>query len=249
MIVTINGDNSYAIISSVGGTVHRFVCNGKEVIFPFLTVDDKSRGGIPICFPFFGPPTQRFQTIPQHGWLRHEELRLIQASDTTVSFAGANKKSEAFPWLLEYRVIIKIELDGLVLRLFVKRLKDGHFVKLPINPAFHPYFWSNPDSNDRCIARCLARVGGRIITEYSKQSWKCPVNSPILINSGTQTVKMTLDGDFNQNSSLTHWSDNPDAFFCTEPKLTDEDAFDDPDAGSFLGEDETMEISMRLAVV
>lgn len=249
MLVTIYGDKSYAIISSVGGTVQRFAHDGKEIIFPFITVGDKSRGGIPICFPFFGPPAERFSTIPQHGWLKNEKLDLIGQSRTGVVFFGANEKTAAFPWLLEYQVAINIRSDGLNINLVARRLEDGHHLRLPVNPAFHPYFWSNPPTETCCIAKCRAKVGADIITAYSKKSWRSKVGSPIFINSGVQTVEMILGGSFNENSSLTHWSDNPDAYFCTEPKLTDEIVFDDPDAGSFLGKNETIEISMRLAVV
>lgn len=97
MIKTIGNNDVYAVVSSVGGTVKEFVYHGENLIFQDRMVGDKSRGGIPICFPFFGKPIERFSGISQHGWLRHQELELHEGTQNCVVFGGENEITEEFP--------------------------------------------------------------------------------------------------------------------------------------------------------
>ena len=235
MIKIIGNKHVCATVSSIGGTVEDFMFHSENIIFPSRLVGNKSRGGIPICFPFFGKPTKDFSSIPQHGWLRHQ-----------VVFVGENKVTEEFPWKLHYTITVFVcPADAsLTVNLITERLKDGCFYSTPINPGFHPYFCS--DKAKRCIARGMTRIGKRVITDFKKESAQVTVDNPILIKSGKQTVLMELTRCVSQ---LTLWSDNPDEYFCVEPVLTSRDDFATPEDGRFLAEGGKFEMTMRLTVV
>ena len=254
MLKIIGNNNVFAVVSSVGATVKRFVRDGKELIFPERMVGDKFRGGIPICFPFFGKPIEAFSSFPRHGWLRHQELELYLYRDTSdqVVFVGENEVTEEFPWKLKYAVTISIDpMAGfLMLELVVERLLDGEYFRAPINPGFHPYFCSDFSKPPKySIAKCLARVGSRVLTDFKKESEIITVDNPILVKSGERTLNMELGGDFNSASQLTLWSDNADEYFCVEPILMHPNVFAELEGGKFLSEGEKSEMVMTLRLV
>ena len=92
--IEIKKGSSRASVSSVGGTVIEFACRGTGIIYPQKTFKKdgamKTRGGIPICFPFFGPPRPGFKRLSQHGWLRNEKLAVVSTSRNSVIFEGDN---------------------------------------------------------------------------------------------------------------------------------------------------------------
>ncbi|HTB51736.1 MAG TPA: D-hexose-6-phosphate mutarotase [Ferruginibacter sp.] len=85
-IVTLTGQHSTAMISLYGAQVLSYIPTGEEDI---LWMSDKSlfqegkaiRGGIPICFPWFGPNPDDSKK-PQHGFAR---LSTWSVKTTTVS--------------------------------------------------------------------------------------------------------------------------------------------------------------------
>lgn len=248
MIKRIGNEAVYAVVSPVGATVHEFVVNGNNIIFQPRPVGDKSRGGIPICFPFFSSPPESMSDIPKHGWLRHEELRLVEESDIHVVFEGENEKRESYPWKLKYRITISISslMKQLRLRLVTTRLDDGCDLRAPINPGFHPYFCSKIDDP---IVKCIAKVGSQAVTDFRKESRLVFAEYPILIRSGDQTVQMALDGDFDAYSMLTLWSDDPERYFCVEPIPGHPGNFNVPSTGRFLREGEEFELICVLTML
>ncbi len=246
---TIGNEDFYAVVSSVGGTVQEFVYHGENLIYKGRQIGGKSRGGIPICFPFFGKPIACFSSIPQHGWLRNQELSMQgYAEEYGILFVEGNTPTEEFPWQLKYEVTVSIdsEVDALSLKLVTERLKDGVDFGAPINPGFHPYFCADRSNG---IATCMARVGSRVLTDFKKESEKIVANTPIIIKSGSRFLKMQLSGDFNPASQLTLWSGSPGEYFCVEPILTQQDVFAKTEGGKFLKEGEKSTIIMQLSVM
>lgn len=237
---------TYAVISDVGGTVVEWVCEGEKLIFPERKVGEKSRGGIPICFPFFGPSP--FEGIPQHGWLRHQTLTVIEEDGNSIALVGKNDRLPSFNWLLDYKISISIGPMGrLTIKLEAERLDDGEFYALPINPGFHPYFISDPAKF--AIAKCLARVGESVISDFPKQSMRIDFADPLLVKSGRKTVLIELGGDYTAESCLTLWSDDPAQYFCLEPVLKYPATLQDPDRGKFLKPGGKLEMACYFSVV
>jgi glucose-6-phosphate 1-epimerase len=73
-------------IHPFGATVIGYTdANGREIIFvsKLAKLDGSApiRGGIPIVFPIFGPPTSTSSTMPQHGWARRNVWNYVGTFD------------------------------------------------------------------------------------------------------------------------------------------------------------------------
>ncbi|MGO4784898.1 tagaturonate reductase [Cryobacterium sp. W22_MBD10_FK3] len=99
------------------------------------------RGGIPVCFPWFGPnPTD--STAPNHGWARISPWTLTAAvvvgADAVLTFelAGAHRDAAgvAQPVSLRYTITI-----GATLALALTVQNDGT-APVSVEAAFHTYF-------------------------------------------------------------------------------------------------------------
>jgi glucose-6-phosphate 1-epimerase len=91
--VTHTASGSSCKVHSLGATVLSFIsCDGREQLFvsenAVLDGSKAIRGGIPICFPIFGPPSISESTMPQHGFARLNHWTLVRAFDDSKS-AGA----------------------------------------------------------------------------------------------------------------------------------------------------------------
>lgn len=234
------GEDRFAEISPIGGTTLRFVWDGLDIIYPFfITKEGKQRGGIPICFPFFGPAPAEFSEIFQHGWLRHEELTLEgNGAKTFLSLVGAGgKKSRiCYPWLLDYRVNFILDHWGLKIILKVRRLNDGIVRRSPVNPAFHPYI-----SN---LGNAVAKANGVSISSFEKKSQRFPFSREAIADLGKIRVKIISDG-FRRGSFFNSWSDLSEKYFCLESVFSPPEYFNTRN-GEFLQIDEIMEVSLSL---
>jgi galactose mutarotase-like enzyme len=240
------GDTRAEVALDKGGMVTQFVYHGNKIIFPERSAGEKSRGGIPICFPFFG--ASPFEGIPKHGFLRRQTLAVIKEAENVIRLEGQNERLPSFPWIVRYEIDVIVLSDGqLIIQLRAERLNDGEKSDMPINPGFHPYFVS--DSRVNYVAKCLARVGETVITEFPKASVKIPLARPLLARSAGRTVEMEIGGGFNADSCVTLWSDNPDQYFCVEPVLRYPDLLRDEERGRFLKQGDKLEMGFRLEVV
>ncbi|MFZ2188219.1 MAG: hypothetical protein WAV73_01480 [Candidatus Moraniibacteriota bacterium] len=239
MIIRIGNGDAYADLSSFGGILSNFVWEGSEIIYPERKVGEKQRGGIPICFPFFGAPPKKFSEYNRHGWLRNQELNPIEFSKTRAGFGGRNEPTKSYPWLLKYEVWASIcGINGLTLKLRVKRVADGHAAGAPINPAFHPFF--------RSLGKHFAQIGKTKIGEFNDVAKSCSSHKLIYINTGKWWVRMELGGDFNAQSSVFTWSDDPEQYFCVEPVMAQRELFANPKKGKFLYTGEQSEITCTI---
>jgi len=215
MSVKIGNKNVSITVALHGGTITHFIYHGEDIIFPHHFIGSlKTRGGIPVCFPFFGVPTEKFSQLPKHGWLRNQQLALINGTDHSVSLTGHNGHlTEVYPWQLEYTVTASItDTDGLLFKLEATRLDDGIKEPAPVNPGFHPYF---------------SNLGKSELVCCDGTSKFVPAQKIHVIDLGSKKVKMTLSGDFNENSQFVLWSD-VEKYFCVEPILGDPQHFDTP---------------------
>jgi galactose mutarotase-like enzyme len=230
--------STFALVSSKGGTVMDFTYKEADIIYPQRPVGAKMRGGIPICFPFFGPAPERFsREIPQHGWLRDEELKVVKMSSSSAVFCG-NNHAKSFQWNLNYQVTIEVEPGTLILDLQIQRMQDSIAEDCPVNPAFHPYF-----SN---LGKREVRIGNNLYSEFPVNTLTVPSAKNILINNGTDQIKMSLREGFKESSPVSLWSDSED-YFCVEPVLTAQTDFNG-EKGIYLKKKEIINLKMVLTV-
>jgi glucose-6-phosphate 1-epimerase len=100
------------------------------------------RGGVPICFPWFGPHPTRSE-LPAHGFARTSEFeyrgsRANEGGETTLHFSltGSDATRDAFPFefSLDYEVTLAKKL---LLRL---RVTNSGAVPFTFEEALHSYF-------------------------------------------------------------------------------------------------------------
>lgn len=85
--VTLTTSGSTAVVALLGASVHSWKEGGTERLFTSslssLSGPKAIRGGIPICFPCFGPPPKgnpKFDKLPQHGFARTSKWTLVESS-------------------------------------------------------------------------------------------------------------------------------------------------------------------------
>ncbi|MCU1446145.1 tagaturonate reductase [Cryobacterium sp.] len=139
-------ESATALVYLHGAHVAQWIPAGQK---PVLWMSENSafsptaalRGGIPICFPWFGPnPTDA--SAPNHGWARISPWTLTAATlvggDAHLTFELAGTHSDpagtAQPVALQYTVSI-----GAALALALTVLNDGD-AAVTVEAAFHTYF-------------------------------------------------------------------------------------------------------------
>lgn len=236
-------DGFRGAISEVGATVHRCGDVHTRMIYPFFVRENgEKRGGISICFPFFGPSQRAFATIPQHGWLCDQQLQMI--SDKAIMqglfFIGDNNGED-----VRHHVFPSISYSVLHILRHQTRALETHFSffgmgpgKIPLNPGFHPYF--------PCDGSCMVKIGSRTFTRFTQEAQCVSIvdGDDIIIMTGKTTILMTLNG-FGRRACVYVWSDAPDQYFCVSPVFHPIEMFN-TEEGFFLYDQASREMSMSL---
>jgi len=258
----INIGESEFEVSAKGGMITGWKHKDKDII-PELHQKENStslRGGVPICFPFFGPSPIGMESIPQHGWLRNEELSgkmvenynpgdikidsdkkgaLIEQikNKTVIQFSKENEPTAEYPWKLKYTITHILTEDGMETVLEIERLNDGQEEDAPINPAFHPYFAIKQDGQ--------TKIDGEE-PNFSPNDYGIDItdDSDIVISTQGGLIKMQTEGF----GKVWIWSDNPDKYACIEPVIQEPEKFNTPE-GKFLKQREKIQVSMKLGII
>lgn len=103
--------------------------------------DKAIRGGIPICWPWFGPNVSN-PLLPQHGFARTAEFDLLKIDElsnkTILSFYIASNEKTLNLWPTDFKLTVKIEIGA---ELCVT-LETQIFGEKPVSfsQAIHSYF-------------------------------------------------------------------------------------------------------------
>jgi len=139
------GDGTSCSIAMYGATMVSWSVGGEEIIFvsPKAVMDGTKaiRGGIPICFPSFGP----WSLGPQHGfartsvWKREGEISTDEGGNPTASLILTDgEHSKAWPHLFYIALRVTLGVSSIILKLEVKNMnKDAPF---DFTTALHTYF-------------------------------------------------------------------------------------------------------------
>ena len=226
-------------VDKKGGMVMSWKIGDKEIIPTFHKKENSEsyRGGVPICFPFFGPSPEGMENIPQHGWLRNQKLQVGEVLENKVSFFGKNEPTEQYPWKLKYIVTHKLGEKSLENIVEVERLDDEAEDNAPLNPALHPYFAIKNDEQ--------TKIDGQE-PSFSSEDYGIDItdDSKIFISTQAGLVRMKTKG-FNK---VWIWSDAPDKYGCIEPVVQAPQKFNTTE-GKFLGQKEKIIFKITLSLV
>lgn len=145
--IKIVNQNATALISLHGGQILSFKPTSETKDMLFLS--DKSfyedgkaiRGGIPVCWPWFGPDPKGLQR-PNHGFVRTHLWKVLSTasteSETTVSLQFIESQKKDRTWKQPFTLNMDFTIaNDLTLKLTTHNTGDKPF---SITQAFHTYF-------------------------------------------------------------------------------------------------------------
>lgn len=237
----INFGNTEVAISRTGGTVLSFKVDGENIFYPWhIRAEDKERGGMPLCVPYFG--LTEFSD-KKHGFLRTlDAYDVKRSSEDSIVFSFLKEAKHAYSWdflyTLKYEVgdrVLKVELD-------FTRIEDCIHKPAPINIAFHPYFATNGESK-------VSVFNGNVpYGNFSDEAKTISLEtSQTRIDIGNKIIFMSVRGFTTEKSKLVLWSDDREKYVCVEPVLQDKKLFNTSD-GIFMNTDESKKFSLEVLV-
>lgn len=139
-----------ARIAQKGATLISWIPNGMEDIIwlsPYSSIEDNKpiRGGIPVCFPWFGPNRQH-SNWPLHGFVRDKEWRIIKITNkhdySEAILEIESKEIDNKFGYGDFHIQIKFELNRqLRIGLSIQNLDIKEF---SFEVGLHTYFKANP---------------------------------------------------------------------------------------------------------
>ena len=192
-----------ASINEQGAWVETLTADGQAVLFPksdFVTKagEAKTRGGMHVCLPNFGPGGE--SGLAQHGFGRTSTWSVIQQDESSVLLElAATNEYAGLVAKLEYRA----ERDSFVARL---SLTNRGSVHLRVAPGFHPYFALDPSETAVTVNGEVFKLNEIAGTEYRD------ANSAELL-----TAKRRIALTTENLSTWAIWTDQLGNYVCVEP--------------------------------
>ena len=188
-----------------------------HIFFPRQNVmingKERVRGGCFPCYPFLGERKSPPFSIEnnRHGWLRNVELDLSNCEEGEGEYEIEVPFSERKKHL-DSCVSLKYILSAS--GLFCKMdIKADHSASFPVNPGWHPYFYSNDDYLIQFGNRECLQIKS-VDNSFSYRQF--PYSEQICIHTDKGVIKMRLSGDYDNDSAIIVWSDSP-YYLCVEP--------------------------------
>lgn len=150
MMIEVENDFAKATITPHGACVLSFVpksgnASGQDLLWvseaAVYTGEKPVRGGIPVCWPWFGPASE--PGLPAHGFVRNrvwhlDSVRNLDAGITEIILMLESDKTSLALWPHAFRLELKIEVGTeLVMTLTTHNLNDHD---IEVTEAFHSYF-------------------------------------------------------------------------------------------------------------
>lgn len=145
VLIEVENEFSKATISPFGATVLQFQPAGKKPILwqsPTAVFDGKKaiRGGIPICWPWFGQ--SNVDGKPAHGFVRNRDWQIVAIEKTSAgtqlmfSIESDEQTLEIWPYEFALQLVVTVGAE-----LNVELITENHSSKaMEITEALHTYF-------------------------------------------------------------------------------------------------------------
>ena len=204
-------------VSRRGATVTSWKVRGVDVLFPeddthLVGGEPKRRGGIPICFPNFGP-TPKGTRLNQHGFLRDAAMD-VYVNGPVLALEETADTLDVYPYQFQVAVeCVFVSESGFRHRMQVTNTERR--VLLPIGPALHPYF-RTPEGTAKVIW-----ADGEMVVDK-------PAIDAVQVHTNGNVVRIEIPGigqvwidslDYNINGSgldFVVWRDSAE-YICVEP--------------------------------
>lgn len=172
---------------------------GQDILSPrcFQETVNRERGGCHVCFPQFGPDV--FSQLPQHGFGRDVEWKVIRYTDTHQHYRlqGQDQYEDVFA-----EIIYSINAKSCTMALRVDN-KSNHAIRCA--PGFHPYY---------LVKGGVCTLNGRQLSVLQGET--------VFIEGEKQVLETDTHRIWMKSNTLTTWavwSDMVDQYICIEPTL------------------------------
>ncbi len=203
-MISLKSKSTRATINPDGGWVEALTSKKEPILFAKTVLasdsgDQKTRGGMHVCLPNFGPGGD--SGLAQHGFGRTMPWKVIghNRSSVTMSLQGLPPRYGQLVATLSYTVA----KQGFEAKLTIRNTGGTSF---RVAPGFHPYFSIDESDNAVSVNDATYELANLAGTEF------IGTQSVVL---QTSTKRIQLD---QQNLSLwAVWSDRLANYVCVEP--------------------------------
>jgi len=217
--VEVNNNSAHAKIALQGAHIFDYAREGEEPILWLSEVSsfkytESIRGGIPICWPWFG--LHKDESLPQHGFARTAKFKLINidesdANTTELIFTLYSTPQTMKLWPYKFELELKVAIsDKLTMELKTTNTDDKAFL---ITEALHTYFAISHISEISINGLDKKPYLDALSMEQKKQSGKITfkqevdrvyqeVDREILLEDKNRTLKIENEG----SSSVVVWN-------------------------------------------
>jgi len=150
IMAEVTNEHAQATIALQGAQVLSWVPNGQQ---PVIWLSDEAtftpgksiRGGIPVCWPWFGAHPEH-QDYPAHGFVRAAEWEVIEtraldAGQTRIVFRVLQQKEHAASWPHNTELELQVTVGATLELNLITRNKGAEAIT--ISQALHSYFAVN----------------------------------------------------------------------------------------------------------
>lgn len=210
-VIELRNGSAKASIDTQGAYLAELTDRGDLILFTRQHIGEKTRGGMPVCAPIFGPGES--VGLSQHGFARDVKWTLEQKTENTLTLSFDAASREDIP--PAYRgcamlLMFSLRETKLVAMLHIENRGETPFV---CSPGFHPYFSASD-------ATKVSIVAGR---SYMFDSSELAATQFLFSKQGEIGVDLTGMHIIIESNSLQQyavWSANPDRYICVEPTFT-----------------------------
>ena len=235
--IEVSNTSARAKIALQGAHLFHYQCVGKK---PLLWLSDSSffetgkaiRGGVPICWPWFGKHTTE-SNLPQHGFARNFLWTLVDVNETNehlteLKFLLKSSGESLKLWPHSFELLLHITVGKtLTIALTTKNCDEKAFA---ITSALHTYFAvANIDKvsieglhNTQyfdALTKENTRQRGRVCIAEEVDRIYREVHNPLTLHDQERTVRICTEG----SSSVVVW--NPWADKCARMNDMADDAY------------------------
>lgn len=212
--IEIENNSATARIALQGGHLFHYRQHGKK---PLLWLSQKShfetgkaiRGGIPICWPWFGRLTSA-PDLPQHGFARTSFFTLLESSEpddqnSTVVLQLQHSRETLALWPFQFQLFLNITVGSTLKVALTTRNCDSK--PFTISSALHTYFAISDISNvsvqgldsirywDALTDEIKSQKGDLLIGEEVDRVY-LQATGPFLLRDTGRTVQVNTAGSF-----------------------------------------------------
>ena len=219
--IELNSTTGRAVVSAHGAQVLEAELSGRRLLWlsPLATFDDRSavRGGIPLCFPWFG---KHPDGLPAHGFARNRSWALLQQRDDRCVFELRDDADTLALWPHRFLARLAITLsDMLQIEFSVENIDSTPFT---FTYALHSYF-----AVDQLDAVTVTGLDGRLRREVGH------VTTP---QAGVVTLHRPIDAIFEHAQGPLALHDGAASVEITATQMESAVVWNPGEAGATVGD-------------